>query len=121
MKHLEIGGDTVWCEPETNDYIDVTSDPRDSTCASCLKIAAAYGAAAAMRYAAVEAGATQDPDLVRERDEAIRRVNAVNDALEAQGAFFCNDCLKLCRVENRGLCVNSTSWCTRCAPSRVPS
>jgi hypothetical protein len=116
VKHLDVNGD-VWCD--AINYADETDDPRDATCTACLKIAAAYGAAAAMRYAAVEAGATQDPELVRERDEAIRRVDAVNNALERQGAFFCNDCMKLCRVSDRALNAGGVSWCRHCAPMRV--
>jgi hypothetical protein len=113
MKHLEFNGD-VWCDALHPS--DATDDPRDPTCTECLRIAAAYGAAAAMRYAAVEAGATRDPELVRDLDEAIRRVNAINDALEAQNAFFCNDCMKLCDVKDRGMNVDTVSWCRRCAP-----
>lgn len=114
IRHLIVHADH-WCGLDG----DNTDDPRDATCTECLRIAAAYGAAAAMRYAAVEAGATRDPELVRERDEAIRRVDAINDALEVQRAFFCTGCLRLFRVERRGLNVNSTSWCDECAPHRV--
>lgn len=114
--HLDYGVD-IWCENQ--DGADSTSDPRDATCEECLKRAASFGAAAAMRYAAVEAGATRDPELVRERDEAIRRVNAINDALERQRAFFCNDCMKLCSTSDRALNINSVSWCVHCAPTKV--
>ena len=113
MIHLDMM-DGVWCDEE--EIHDTCDDPRDATCVDCLKRAAAYGAAAAMRYAAVEAGATRDPELVRERDEAIRRVNAINDALEGQQAFFCVGCLKLHRIATRALNVNATSWCAACAP-----
>lgn len=118
MKHLEMGG-VVWCD---DDVSETTDDPRDSTCIDCLRRAAAYGAAAAMRYAAVEAGATQDPELVRERDEALRRLNAIGDALELQGAFFCHDCLKLKRVDERKISAGAVAWCRDCAPQRrVPT
>lgn len=113
MSHLIINADT-WCGGDG----DNTDDPRDATCAECLRIAAAYGAAAAMRYAAVEAGATRDPELVRERDEAIRRVDAINNALEEQRAFFCTGCLRLFKTTDRALNVNSVSWCYSCAPHR---
>lgn len=106
----------AWCDDDSD---DLTDDPRDATCSACLKRAASYGAAAAMRYAAVEAGATQDPELVRERDEAIRRVNAVNDALETQNVFFCNDCMRLSSVEKRALTAGGVSWCRECAPHGV--
>ncbi len=111
--HLEAGG-SWWCD--SNEGVEVTDDPRDATCADCLKRAASYGAAAAMRYAAVEAGVTRDPELARERDEAIRQLTAISDALEGQHAFFCVGCMKLFRVDKRALNVNSTSWCDQCAP-----
>lgn len=114
MKHLFFG-DAVWC-PEAEDAMDVTDDPRDATCSECLKHAAEYGAAAAMRYAAVTAGVTHDPELERERDEAIKRVQAINNALEKQNAFFCNDCMKLYSTRQRGLSAGGASWCVFCAP-----
>ncbi len=112
--HLIFGAE-VWCD----EGAECTDDPRDATCVECLKRAASYGAAAAMRYAAVEAGAKRDPELVQERDEAIRRVDAINDALEGQGAFFCTDCMKLFRVDRRGLNAGKLSWCVHCAPTKV--
>lgn len=115
--HLEFGG-AVWCD-DPPDHESVTEDPRDATCVDCLKRAASYGAAAAMRYAAVEAGATQDPELVRERDEAIKRVDVINNALESQGAFFCTDCMRLLSVKQRGLTAGGASWCGACAPHGV--
>ena len=116
-QHLEFGG-AIWCD-DAPDHETTTEDPRDATCSDCLKRAAGYGAAAAMRYAAVQAGATQDPELVRERDEAIRRLNAVGDALEKQHVFFCNDCLKLRGTDKRTLTAGSMSWCSDCAPHGV--
>ena len=106
----------TWCDDDSE---DVTDDPRDATCSDCLKRAASYGAAAAMRYAAVEAGVTQDPEVARERDEAIRRVAAINDALEKQGAFFCNDCMRVGSVTDRALTAGRASWCGNCAPHTV--
>lgn len=121
MTHLQIDGDYPWCGEEN--AIDVTDNPRDATCPACLCRAAEYGAAAAMRYAAVEAGATQDPELVRERDNALHKVNAINNALERQKAFFCEDCMKLYNVAQRALSVNGVSWCEQCAPhdGKVPT
>lgn len=114
--HLAFEG-APWCDEE--DILDATEDPRESTCTECLTRAAAYGAAAAMRAAAVEAaGAVRDPELARERDEAIRRVDAINIELEKQRAFFCEGCLRLRRVEARALHVNTTSWCADCAPQK---
>lgn len=121
MKHLFFGGG-VWCE-EAENGIDETNDPHGATCLECLRHAAEYGAAAAMRYAAVQAGATQDPELVRERDNALHKVNAINNALERQKAFFCEDCMKLYNVAQRALSANGVSWCEHCAPHgrRVPT
>lgn len=51
MRHLVV--DVIqWCDEDGGDS---TEDPRDATCPECLRRAASYGAAAAMRYAAVEA------------------------------------------------------------------
>lgn len=112
--HLETGGQ-IWCD-DAQDHESSTEDPRDSTCAECLKRAASFGAAAAMRYAAVEAGATRDPELVKERDEAMKRLNVVSTLLEGQGAFFCTDCLQLFRLTDRALHAGRDSWCRHCAP-----
>lgn len=115
---LHLGcGDSTWCDDDR--IRDVTQDPRDATCEDCLKRAASYGAAAAMRYAAVEAGASRDPELVRERDEAMRRLNAISDALESMENFFCTGCLKVLHVDDRRLTAGSMSWCDECAPARV--
>jgi tellurite resistance protein len=117
MIHVASPGTTAWCENSEDE--EVTDDPRDATCSACLRIAAAYGAAAAMRYAAVENGATRDPELVRERDEAIRRLNAICDALEEENAFFCHDCERMMNTCDRGLHVPPSSWCVNCA--KVPA
>lgn len=118
MRHLNVC-DVVWCKAgSVEDVIDSTENPRDATCSDCLRNAAEYGAAAAMRYAAVEAGVTRDPELQRERDEAIKRVDAINNALEGQRCFFCVGCLKLFKTVERALNINATSWCTGCAPHR---
>ncbi len=114
MKHLEVSDGVTWCDVLRYEY--ATDDPRDASCVACLRTAAAYGAAAAMRYAAVENGATRDPELVRERDEAMERFNTLQDELEREGAFFCTDCKKLHQSRDRGLHVYPTSWCVDCAP-----
>lgn len=118
MTHLVFGG-VIWCPVDGDEQIEATDDPRDAGCSECLRAAAAYGAAAAMRCAAVEAGGTRDPELVRERDDALRRLNAINDALEGQRAFFCNDCLKLFSVGDRALSAGQMSWCKQCTPHQV--
>lgn len=112
--HLECGGQ-LWCD-DAQDHETITEDPRDATCIECLRRAAAYGAAAAMRYAAVEAGATQDPELARERDEAIRRLNATNKLLDQRGAFVCYDCGGMFRADQRTVQAGFTSWCATCVP-----
>lgn len=118
VRHLNLG-DVVWCKTGADEmHIESTENPRDATCSDCLRNAAEYGAAAAMRCAAVEAGVTHDPELQRERDEAIRRVDAINNALERQFCFFCTGCLKLFEVSRRALNINATSWCSSCAPHR---
>lgn len=113
MKHL-LFNQGVWCDND-EPLDDHTEDPRDATCSTCLKIAAGYGAAAAMRYAAVEAGATRDPELVRERDEAIRKLNTFMDAVRRQRVFFCTSCEKLFPDAALGLEVGGVSWCEGCA------
>lgn len=118
LVHLHMA-EIIWCENVSEDDItDCTDDPRDATCVDCLRKASAYGAAAAMRCAAVEAGGGSDPELEKERDEALRHLNAITDALESQRAFFCNDCLKLKRVDERAMTAGKLSWCDRCAPRR---
>lgn len=112
--HLEFGGQ-IWCD-EHQDHESTTEDPRDATCSDCLKRASSYGAATAMRYAAVEAGATQDPDLVCERDEAIRRLRVLSEQLERQSVFFCTGCTRLRGATDRTLIAGGLSWCSECAP-----
>ncbi len=112
MIHVASPGSTAWCDDSEDE--EVTDDPRDATCAACLRVAAAYGAAAAMRYAAVEAGATRDPELVRERDEAIRRLNKISDALEDEGVFCCQGCERMYNTHERTLHVPPSSWCGGC-------
>ncbi len=111
---LVFGDASTWCDGD--EICDATDDPRDATCVECLRRAASYGAAAAMRYAAVEAGASRDPELVRERDDALRRVDAINEALEAQRAFFCHACRRLLGLPRRALHAGTLSWCENCAP-----
>ena len=119
MKHLIINGDP-WCD--TDDFYDNIDDPREATCSNCLKIAAAYGAAAAMRYAAVEAGATRDPELVRERDAALEQVNRINRAIARQGGFYCFGCQRILARSELKIVANDVAWCTECAPhGRVTS
>lgn len=112
MIHVEYMAG-VWCEDDN--IVDSTDDPREATCAECLRRAAAYGAAAAMRYAAVEAGKTQDPELARERDEAMRRLNMICKALEEERVFFCFGCTTLKPAAECGMRAGDVVWCTSCA------
>lgn len=74
-----------------------------------------------MRYAAVRNSSPRDAEVAKERDEAMRRLNAITDALEGQRCFFCNDCLKLKGTDERALTAGKLSWCDRCAAKRVPT
>ncbi len=117
MRCLAFGDGGSWCD--SDEIRDVTDDPRDATCSNCLNRASSYGAAAAMRYAAVEAGVTHDPELVRERDEALRALNAINQAVTRQGGFFCTLCERIRPRGEVALVVNDVVWCNACAPSKV--
>lgn len=92
-----------------------TNSPHEATCSVCLKVAAEYGAAAAMRYAAVEAGVTQDPELSRERDEAMRKLDTFIEAVRRQHAFFCTACEKLFPDSALAMEIGSVAWCGDCA------
>jgi hypothetical protein len=113
MKCLELGAGP-WCGDDT--ARDTTDNPRDATCSECLKIAAEYGAAAAMRYAAVEAGVTHDPELERERDAALETVNRINRAITRQGGFFCTSCQIIRPLQDRAVVANDVMWCRTCLP-----
>ena len=121
MIHLVFGG-VLWCDADGDEEITITEDPRDPTCLECLKRASSYGAATAMRYAAVEAGATRDPELIKERDEAMRQLNEIQRAVNRQGGFFCNACGRIRALSDRALATNDVAWCLACAPhGKVPS
>lgn len=123
MSHLAFG-DCVWCDGEEEaDIDDAVNDPRKATCVECLQRAASYGAAAAMRCAAVEAAKqSTNNDITRERDEAMRRLNAMQAALERQAtAFFCHSCLRLYKMSECVLTAGGLSWCAKCAPNKVPT
>lgn len=124
MKCLHHNGG-LWCDLERvgvqtpiarrDALASATNDPRDATCGGCLKVAAEYGAAAAMRYAAVEAGVAQDPELARERDEAIRKLDTFMEAVRRQHAFFCTSCEKLYPEAALAIEIGGVSWCESCA------
>lgn len=103
-----------WCQNVGKD--GSTEDPRRATCSECLRKAAEYGAAAAMRCAAVEAGGARDPELEAERDEALRRLNTLGAELEKRGAFFCNGCDELCATRDRAVQAGFAGWCKECVP-----
>jgi hypothetical protein len=119
VKHLVLNvederASEYWCDVEPSSRTEDTDDPRDATCPECLRAAAAYGAAAAMRWAAVEAGATRDPELEKERDHAIAELNKLQEELKKRGAFFCTGCSCLLRVEAIGLSIGTGAWCNAC-------
>lgn len=124
MKCLHHNGG-LWCDLERvgvqtpvarkEALATATDSPRDATCITCLKVAGEYGAAAAMRYAAVEAGVTHDPELARERDEAIRKLDTFTEAVRKQHAFFCTSCEKLFPDAALAIEAGGVSWCENCA------
>lgn len=127
MRHLisNIDGegysDEYWCGADahsTENAQHETADPRDSTCAECLRNAAEYGAAAAMRCAAVEAGAERDPELEKERDHAIAELNKLQEILGQNGLFACAGCSRLWHVDAAGFCVGASAWCHECSGAR---
>ena len=102
MRHLTRSGTVVWCEDPTG---ELTDDPRDSDCSECLREAAEYGAAAAMRCAAVESMASSDPELRQERDHALAQVAKIQKALNDVGWFWCAGCDNIIRTEDAGMLV----------------
>lgn len=118
MKHLYRGWDgedpRAWC----NAVDDSTDDPLEATCTDCLREAATYGAKAAMRCAAVEAGAERDPEIEKERDEAIVALDTLRKILGDNELFPCAGCSKLFHVQNMGFHVGLMAWCNECSASR---
>ena len=119
MRHLvknECDYTALWCRATRAD--EHTSDPLEATCAACLREAATYGAKAAMRCAAVEAGAERDPEIERERDEAIAALDKMRKILGDNELFPCQSCSKLFHVQNMGFHVGLMAWCHECSASR---
>ncbi len=114
VKHLLVGDD-VWCESEDDDG---TRDPLAATCTACLREAASYGAAAAMRCAAVEAGAERDPEIEKERDEAIAALDRLRSILGDSELFPCAGCNRLFHVQAMGFHAGLMAWCSDCSASR---
>jgi hypothetical protein len=115
MKHLfdtYEGPFSVWCDEEGGEG---THDPRDSDCPSCLREAAEYGAAAAMRCAAVEALGSSDDELRAERDHALAQLTKVERSLHAIGFFFCHGCDRITNAKDAGMLV-PVRLCTTCVP-----
>lgn len=115
MKHLVHTDCATWCDvPEYGD----TDDPLEATCTECLRAAATYGAKAAMRCAAVEAGAERDPEIAQERDEAIAALDKLRKILGDNELFPCAGCSRLFHVQHMAFHVGLTAWCEECSVSR---
>lgn len=111
MRHLAFGDDP-WCDADLIDHL--VNDPRDCDCAPCLRKAAGYGALAAMRGAAVEAGAHRDPELVQERDEAVQRLDNLRAELAKRDLFPCHGCNAVMPTHCAVTTIGNTRWCFRC-------
>lgn len=113
--HLSVwSDDATWCDESGSN----TDDPREATCTECLRNAAEYGAAAAMRCAAVEAGGGSDPELEKERDDALRSLDNLRKKLVEAGWFMCQTCERLMTVSGTGFVVGNMRWCTACSGAR---
>ncbi len=115
VKHLHTGDPPVWCQ---SDDADATGDPFKATCTDCLREAASYGAAAAMRCAAVEADAHRDPELEKERDEAIAALDRLRGVLGENELFVCAGCQRMYHVQVMGFHAGLMAWCADCSASR---
>ncbi len=119
MRHLSVN-DQPWCDLDLTGLDSFVEDPREATCLDCLQRAASYGAAAAMRGAAVEAaGAVKDPELEAERDEAIKQLDGFRKAFAGGGGFVCESCTKCFNIKRAVLEVGSQRWCDNCASASV--
>jgi len=119
VKHLSreaTGTLTTWCKRVTWD--EIVRDPRDSNCVDCLREAAAYGAAAAMRCAAVEAGGSSDEELVAERDHAVAELDKLRGILGQHQLFACAGCSRLFNIDLVAFHVGLMAWCPDCAAAR---
>ena len=110
MKHLAFG------ECDEEGYVkhwcglqflidDSATDPRDADCTSCLREAAEYGAAAAMRCAAVESIGAGDDELRQDRDHALRQLSKLERAMYSVGFFLCPSCDLITKTEDAGMLV----------------
>lgn len=117
MKHLSRDRlQATWCGRITPDEDAV--DPHDADCAACLREAATYGAKAAMRCAAVEAGASSDPEIAAERDAAIAELDKLRGIIGQHGLFACAGCSRLFSTDLVGFHVGLTAWCGDCSTMR---
>jgi len=91
-----------WCDKRPSKGEHATRDPLAADCPECLRRAASMGAAAAMRCAAVEAGASKDEELVQERDKAIEELTAIKNRLIESGLFECTECRAILPKEKIG-------------------
>lgn len=110
------GGSEFWCGERS--LADTVDDPLEATCTDCLRAAATYGAEAAMRCAAVEAGAERDPEIEKERDEAIAALDRLRSILGENELFPCQGCDRLFHVQLMSFHVGLMAWCSECSASR---
>ncbi len=115
VSNTDDGDVCVWCEASGEGK--VTEDPYDADCADCLREAATYGAKAAMRCAAVEAGAERDPEIAKERDEAIAALDKLCGVLGENELFVCAGCQKMYHVQGMGFHAGLMAWCSDCSCS----
>lgn len=118
MKHL-LCGDQLFCDCEGDNGDLITEDPRDATCVDCLRRAASYGAAAAMRYAAVEETQFRDPELQQERDFAVAKLNEFRKALADVDMYVCEECCEPDGLPHAVLHVGTQHWCRDCVSKRA--
>lgn len=104
----------TWCDQRGED----TDDVHAATCTACLREAASYGAAAAMRCAAVEAGGSTDEELIAERDNAIAELDKLRGILGQHQLFACAGCSRLFNIDLVAFHVGLMAWCPDCSAAR---
>ena len=98
-------GEVVWCGGSGG----VDDDPRVASCHACLTNAATYGAAAAMRAAAIEFA--NNTEAVKERDTIMAEIAAMREALAENDLFHCRRCQT---VMHKGFKGRTEAWCKAC-------
>lgn len=125
MKHLSRNVEDslvrTWCKLDLGQRASEATpdDPRVADCVECLRMAASYGAAAAMRCAAVEAAEFHvDEETAAERDAAVAALTRFHMALASSGFFVCTECQMMQDLQFTGFEVGPLRWCKRCAAAR---